>query len=70
MGAGIFNLSFWVHGVFAFMAFLFSTLVVALVSVWIRRLEEPKLAERFGAEYDDYRKRTSFLIPLPQKKRS
>ena len=29
-----------------------------------------KLAERFGAEYDDYRKRTSFLVPLPQKKRS
>jgi protein-S-isoprenylcysteine O-methyltransferase Ste14 len=69
-GFGLFVMGIGICTASVTMAFLLSALVVALVSVWIRRLEEPKLAERFGAEYDDYRKRTSFLVPLPQKKRS
>jgi protein-S-isoprenylcysteine O-methyltransferase Ste14 len=69
-GFGLFVMGIGICTASVTMAFLLSTFVVALVSIWIRRLEEQKLAERFGAEYHDYRKRTSFLIPLPQKKRS
>jgi protein-S-isoprenylcysteine O-methyltransferase Ste14 len=33
-------------------------------------IEEKELALRFGEECEEYRKRTSFLLPLPPKKTS
>ena len=50
------------------MAFVLSALLVALVSVWIRMKEETMLLKRFGQEYLEYRRKTSFLIPwIPGK---
>jgi protein-S-isoprenylcysteine O-methyltransferase Ste14 len=33
-----------------------------------KSVEEKELAIRFGNEYEEYRKRTSFIIPLPPRK--
>jgi len=41
---------------------------VILGTTYHRRVEEKELALRFGNEYEEYRKRTSFLIPLPPRK--
>jgi protein-S-isoprenylcysteine O-methyltransferase Ste14 len=38
-----------------------------LGSIYHKCVEEKELAIRFGKEYEEYRKRTSFLIPLPPK---
>jgi protein-S-isoprenylcysteine O-methyltransferase Ste14 len=40
---------------------------VALGTTYHRSVEEKELALRFGKEYEEYRKRTSFFIPLPPK---
>jgi len=69
-GFGLFIMGIGVYTGSITMAFLLSALVVALVSAWIRKREEPKLAERFGDEYIAYADRTSFLIPMPPRKRS
>jgi protein-S-isoprenylcysteine O-methyltransferase Ste14 len=44
-------------------AFILSTLLVALVSLWIKNKEEPELVKRFGREYITYRDETPFIIP-------
>jgi protein-S-isoprenylcysteine O-methyltransferase Ste14 len=44
-------------------AFILSTLLVALVSLWIKNKEEPELVNRFGQEYIKYRDETPFIIP-------
>lgn len=50
-------------------AFILSTLLVALVSLWIKNKEEPELVKRFGQEYIMYRNETPFIIPRnPWKK--
>lgn len=61
MGVGLFYESFST-------AFIFSTLLVALVSFWIKRKEEPELVKRFGQEYIEYREKTPFIIPRILKK--
>lgn len=49
-------------------AFILSTFVVALVSLWIKNKEEPELVNRFGQDYIRYRERTPFVIPrIPRK---
>jgi protein-S-isoprenylcysteine O-methyltransferase Ste14 len=45
-----------------------SALVLGLIypigiSIYIKRIEEKELEERFGSEYSVYKKRTPFLIP-------
>lgn len=37
--------------------------VSARLLVYIHRNEEPQLVEQFGQEYEDYRRRTPFLLP-------
>jgi len=49
------------------MAFVLSPLFVAVVSLWIKKKEEPKLVKRFGQEYLEYREKTPFLIPRIRK---
>lgn len=44
-------------------AFLLPTLLVALVSVWVKVKEEPEMVKRFGQEYVEYRARTPFMVP-------
>lgn len=63
MGVGLFFGSFST-------AFLFSFLVIVLVSFWIKLIEEPKLVKRFGKEYVEYREKTPFLIPEINSKRN
>lgn len=67
-GFGLFVLGMGLYCGSCTTAFVFSSLVVALVSAWIRKLEEPKLVERFGQEYIAYRERTPFLVPRPPRK--
>lgn len=43
-------------------------IAVALGTLYHKSIEEKELRMRFGREYEDYRQRTSFLIPLPPKK--
>jgi len=35
----------------------------ALLLFYVKRIEEQEMLERFGADYEAYRKRTPFLIP-------
>jgi len=44
-------------------AVLVMALLAALLFVYVKRIEEQEMLERFGAEYEEYRKRTPFLIP-------
>ncbi len=41
---------------------------VILGSIYHKGIEEKELLIRFGKEYEGYRRRTSFLIPLPPKR--
>jgi protein-S-isoprenylcysteine O-methyltransferase Ste14 len=62
MGAGLYYGSFTT-------AFILSTTVVALVSLWIKNREEPELVKRFGQDYIMYRDSTPFIVPrMPRKK--
>ena len=45
-----------------------AAIAVMLGTLYHKSVEEKELAMRFGDEYEQYRKRTSFLIPLPPKK--
>jgi protein-S-isoprenylcysteine O-methyltransferase Ste14 len=38
------------------------------ILIYIKLIEEKELEERFGSEYLDYKRRTSFLIPCLGKK--
>lgn len=62
MGAGLYYGSFTT-------AFILSTLLVTLVSLWIKTKEEPELVKRFGQDYIMYRDSTPFIVPrMPKKK--
>jgi len=41
---------------------------VTLGTIYHKGVEEKELALRFGHEYEEYRRRTSFFIPLPPRK--
>jgi protein-S-isoprenylcysteine O-methyltransferase Ste14 len=45
-----------------------AAIAVTLGTLYHKSVEEKESALRFGDEYEQYRKRTSFLIPLPPKK--
>ncbi len=45
----------------------FSLLVAALLILFVKIWEEKDLESRFGESYRDYKKKVSFLIPLPSK---
>jgi len=62
MGVGL------IYGSFT-TAFILPTLLVAAVSLWIKRKEEPELVKRFGQEYIIYRDETPFIIPRNPGKR-
>jgi len=62
MGVGLYCSSFAT-------AFILSILLVTLVSIWIKRLEEPKLAKRFEKDYIEYRENTPFIIPITYRKK-
>ncbi|MGD0655813.1 MAG: isoprenylcysteine carboxylmethyltransferase family protein [Thermoguttaceae bacterium] len=41
---------------------------ISLGIFYHKKVEEKELLQRFGQEYEEYRRRTSFLIPWPPKK--
>ncbi len=43
-------------------------LFLLLLILWIKKVEEKELEIRFGHDYVDYKKSTSFMIPNPWKK--
>ena len=48
--------------------FVMSVIGVTLGTIYHKGVEEKELALRFGNEYEEYQKRTSFFIPLPPRK--
>jgi protein-S-isoprenylcysteine O-methyltransferase Ste14 len=40
----------------------------ALIPLYLKRAEEPRLLSEFGDEYEEYRKRVSMIVPLPVRK--
>jgi protein-S-isoprenylcysteine O-methyltransferase Ste14 len=43
--------------------------LAATLLVYLKRLEEGELAERFGEAYVAYRRETPFIIPRPPRRR-
>jgi protein-S-isoprenylcysteine O-methyltransferase Ste14 len=41
----------------------------ALVPLYLKRAEEPRLLSEFGEEYERYRQRVSMIVPLPVRNR-
>jgi len=50
-------------------ALLIPLTVLILEALWIKMVEEPKLEERFGDAYIEYKRRVPFLIPRPWRRR-
>jgi len=48
---------------------LVPVLALLMLSVWIRLVEEQRLAERFGEEYLSYQQTVPFLIPIPRRRK-
>ena len=61
------GLGFFVNSIS--MICIFSIIVLVLLIVMIKFWEEKKLEDRFGLQYVNYKKKVSFLIPLPQRSR-
>jgi protein-S-isoprenylcysteine O-methyltransferase Ste14 len=40
----------------------------AVVPLYLKRAEEPRLLSEFGDEYESYRRRVSMIVPLPIRK--
>lgn len=40
----------------------------ALIPIYLKRAEEPRLLSEFGDEYEEYRKRVSMIVPLPGRR--
>jgi protein-S-isoprenylcysteine O-methyltransferase Ste14 len=51
-----------------FLLFGFSALITLLLILFVKLWEEKNLEKRFGRSYSEYKKRVSFLIPLPSKR--
>ena len=49
-------------------ALILPAIFLTLLYIWLANYEEPKLEERFGEAYTDYKKRTPRLIPRPWKR--
>ena len=57
----LFGMGFWVNS-FS-LVFFFAPLYV-LINVWeLKKIEEPELIRRLGAEYVEYRAQTPMFIP-------
>ena len=41
----------------------------ALAYLYFKKIEEKRLLEHFGAEFEEYRRRVSLIVPLPPKKK-
>ncbi len=51
-----------------FLTLGFTTVIIVFLIAFVKLWEEKNLEERFGHEYIEYKRRVSFVIPLPQKK--
>ena len=49
------------------MSLIVPALTLIATILWVKIIEEPKLEKRFGNEYQEYKKRTPFLIPKPKQ---
>jgi protein-S-isoprenylcysteine O-methyltransferase Ste14 len=47
------------------MAIIVPALTLSSTVLWVKIKEEPELEKRFGIEYQNYKKKTAFLIPKP-----
>ena len=48
-------------------AFIFVTLFMIFMLVFVKLTEEPRLLKDFGSDYEAYRQRVSMFIPWMQK---
>ncbi len=51
------------------MAILIPAMIIAVAVVYLKVWEEPDLERRFGRSYQEYKRRTPFLIPRPRARR-
>ena len=49
------------------MAIIVPVLALVATVLWIKIKEEPALVKRFGDEYQEYKRKTPFLIPKPKQ---
>ncbi len=52
-----------------FLTFGFSSIITVLLILFVKFWEEKNLEERFGRAYLEYIEKTSFVIPIPRKKK-
>ena len=52
------------------MTLIIPSIILTIVSIWIKLKEEPALERRFGEAYLDYKRRVPFLIPKPKGEQS
>jgi len=45
------------------MTFLIPAIVFVVMIIWLKLVEEPRLEQRFGQVYRDYKRQTPFLVP-------
>ena len=62
----------WVGFGFFFNSYIlilgFSLLVAILLIIFVKTWEEKDLEKRFGDSYRDYKKKVSFIFPMPPKR--
>ncbi|MFX1418167.1 MAG: methyltransferase family protein [Promethearchaeota archaeon] len=51
-----------------FLLFGFTSIITVLLILFVKLWEEKNLEKRFGDSYLNYKRRVSFIIPLPPKK--
>jgi len=69
LGYGLFVMGAGLYYESVTTAFILPTLLVAVVSLWIKKKEEPELVKRFGQEYINYRDSTPFIVPRMHRKK-
>lgn len=63
----LFGVGFWLNSIS--LVFVFTPLFIILIVWEVKRIEEPELIKRLGADYLEYRERTPMFLPNLKRKR-
>lgn len=59
------SVALWLN---SFLGVIFAVAFLVFMSFYIKRYEEPRLSADFGKEYEEYRTKTPFVIPISKMK--